>query len=144
MLSLQTAKKLKDAGLEWEPNLGDFYYKTPFAKPSLLDNAMINSIKESIFVPRLDQLLREIHKRKCRCYWESNQLCSVYLIWNVHEESKVFTSKVLEDAVANALLWLMLRSKNSPAESSTKGGSGNRSKELLPCQLQLSAGRDGV
>ena len=75
MLSLETAKKLKEAGLEWEPKEGDFIYypsycaETEFALGVLGDNDMGKCKEETldyvytgewIIAPRLDQLLAEI------------------------------------------------------------------------------------
>lgn len=88
MLKLETASKLKLAGLEWERQVGDWFYYFPyginsddkFNKPelNLLDCELSIEEKEnpckvwandkSIYVPRLDQLLAEIEKRMYQ--WE--------------------------------------------------------------------------
>jgi len=77
VISLEKAKKLKEAGLEWEPKQGDFYW---FVTP---DESRIGFVQNNrgaegfkahvdrcrgivwctyVFAPRLDQLLAEIEK----------------------------------------------------------------------------------
>ena len=67
MISLGTAKKLRDAGLEWNPQEGDWFYSWDGRIANLLVFlSNFNIQEEFIFVPRLDQLLAEIEKRG---YW---------------------------------------------------------------------------
>lgn len=66
MLSLETARKLKGAGLKWKPSIGDQYRELLYEKlTQIYDADPINEyrIKKSIWLPRLDQLLAEIEKR---------------------------------------------------------------------------------
>ncbi len=79
MISLESAKKLKDAGLKWEPQWGDvFNIPSVFSDgiTMLMDANMIESYRRKepednwpdaifryIWFPRLDQLLAEIEKR---------------------------------------------------------------------------------
>lgn len=65
MISLETAKALKKAGLPWEPKMGDWYYFGDSAEnQSLFINPSEKEVPEGIyFAPRLDQLLAEIEKR---------------------------------------------------------------------------------
>ena len=75
MISLEMAKKLKAAGLEWEPQIGDMFYWhngkdweiDALTSEDVNDN--LDEIRDYIdegawiFAPRLDQLLAEIEKR---------------------------------------------------------------------------------
>lgn len=77
MLSLELAKRLKELGLEWEPQRGDWYYNHHgyvSGTTTTLDllnevTVLIQSISRDYanrtvhFAPRLDQLLAEIEKR---------------------------------------------------------------------------------
>ena len=76
MISLELARKLKEAGLEWEPKLGDHYIIPAVFEVGLhevMDTKQImsyhknpkeweESIRGFVFAPRLDQLLAEIEK----------------------------------------------------------------------------------
>jgi hypothetical protein len=114
MISLETAKALKEAGLEWKPRKFDSYFH-----PNLR-NALINDphvpkcgIKpELIFAPSLDQLLEEIERRGyewaiafCRAEGYAAQL------WNVGKKKKLasFTTShdTPEEVAAQALLWIL-------------------------------------
>jgi hypothetical protein len=119
MISLETAKALKEAGLEWKPRKFDSYFH-----PNLR-NALINDphvpkcgIKpELIFVPRLDQLLKEIEKRGWE--WELGILTlndgRTYmidvaleeLIKTESEDWMSFVANSPEEAAAQALLWIL-------------------------------------
>ena len=64
MISLETAKKLKEAGLEWEPQEGDAYHDSAsdtiyYSQYPPLESA--NYIRFT-WLARLDQLLAEIEK----------------------------------------------------------------------------------
>jgi hypothetical protein len=79
MISLSTAKRLKEAGLKWEPKIGDRFttfecVEAGYKETELWDEEMQeafetpeadteNMLKGSIWLPRLDQLLAEIEKR---------------------------------------------------------------------------------
>ena len=82
MISLETAKTLKKAGLEWEPN----------------------------FAPRLEQLLAEIEKRGY--LWElsiddvDKPPYALYLTTPTRNK-KWFTAESAEEATAQALLWIL-------------------------------------
>lgn len=129
MISLEIAKKLKEAGLEWEPKQGDFYW---FVTP---DESRIGFVQNNrgaegfkahvdrcrgivctyVFAPRLDQLLAEIEKRGF--IWaldvsatNGNKVIgyamniATSLDWEDEEE---FRSDSPEEAAASALLWIL-------------------------------------
>ncbi len=64
MISLEMAKKLKEAGLEWEPQRGDWYYFGDDGELHIYRGASLEAkTPEGLyFTPRLDQLLAEISK----------------------------------------------------------------------------------
>lgn len=63
MIGLELAKKLKEAGLEWEPQRGDWYYFGDDGELHLLRVATPRPVPEVVYsAPRLDQLLAEIEK----------------------------------------------------------------------------------
>ena len=65
MISLELAKKLKDAGLEWEPKEGDYILYPDGELTSILTcgDVAFEDLEGCVFAPRLDQMLSEIEKR---------------------------------------------------------------------------------
>ena len=78
MLSLETARKLKEAGLKWEPQIYDFFYSyigIENVDTLSFDDGKIDRVNHwnwngkeyhlhgLYWIPRLDQLLAEIEKR---------------------------------------------------------------------------------
>ncbi len=66
MISLETAQKLKDAGLRWEPKEGDCWCNGMWMAINYYLELVTGHLlvkKEAIWLPRLDQLLAEIEKR---------------------------------------------------------------------------------
>lgn len=70
MISLETAKALKDAGLKWEPEYGDWYHVERLGvNPQIVairdfnHTLIFNGADLCTWLPRLDQLLAEIEKR---------------------------------------------------------------------------------
>ena len=134
MISLEKAKKLKEAGLTWEPQEGDlvchseaedyFYITTDdmedYVQATRIDKEYAYSI--AIFLPRLDQLLAEIEKRgyswEMRTVIDESQsvrfnaknIAYWIHVWKTgHIEwedgfKRAFTSP--SNAAASALLWI--------------------------------------
>lgn len=112
MISFDTAKRLKDLGLEWEPKVGDQYRELLYKRLTQIYDADLKNeyrIKDSVWLPRLDQLLAEIKKRGW--YWElehrdftPNYKCEVY-----HPEWGVppFYADSPAEAAAQALIWIL-------------------------------------
>ena len=121
MISLETAKKLKEAGLEWEPKFGD-YYKIPVVfedgMTEVMDIKQVmsyhknpeeweESINSFVFIPRLDQLLAEIYET-----YNFTLHSSGYIVLRKKGSGMVaehFHSDTLENAAAEALLWIYER-----------------------------------
>lgn len=126
MIGLELAKKLKEAGLEWEPQIGDmFYFKTfkDWGIDAINSEDVNNNLDETrdfieegfwILAPRLDQLLAEIEKRGF--IWaldvsatNGNKVIgyamniATSLDW---EEEEEFRSDFPEEAATEALLWI--------------------------------------
>jgi hypothetical protein len=78
MISLETAKTLKKAGLEWEPKVGDRYLqeycsgKEPVIGIRATDNEGYYQDTIQTQLPHLDQLLAEIGRRGYRYILDSN------------------------------------------------------------------------
>lgn len=118
MTSLEMAKKLKEAGLEWEPKFGDHYIIPAVFEEGLhevMDTKQIMSYHENpkeweesirgfVFTPRLDQLLAEIYET-----YNFTLHSSGYIVLRKKGSGMVaehFHSDTLENAAASALLWI--------------------------------------
>ena len=133
MISLDTAKKLKDEGLKWEPGYADFYsWNGQTYVVSLSDcqsptgRAVLRS-KDSIFMPRLDQLLVEIERAGCGFVIRRSDCPETYLDyksymsltkWTDGDSVKVFERWDLaaEEAAAAALIWILEQEGKPDAE----------------------------
>lgn len=122
MISLELAKKLKEAGLEWEPQIGDmFYFKTfkDWGIDAINSEDVNNNLDETrdfieegfwILAPRLDQLLAEIERRGY--WWSIENGLAEYLCFFVKQDGKKFIKQSFwanspEEATAQALLWIL-------------------------------------
>lgn len=112
MLSLETAKSLKEAGLKWEPKMGDLFvadYQNGLG-PTPVDVVKTNNFgdpgPEHIWLPHLDQMLAEMEKRGYNWILEKTKfglyLCSVQgPLYSIHQYN------CPEEAAAQALLWIL-------------------------------------
>ena len=117
MISLETAKKLRDAGLEWKPQEGDYirYFDGNLISILTCGDVAFEDLKDCIFAPRLDQLLSEIEKRGY--WWEiGHRIVDVgkihkYKIWvskkHQNNANRSLMSDSPEEAAAQALLWIL-------------------------------------
>jgi len=134
VISLDTAKKLKDAGLKWEPQEGDWFYWWVNGAIDVLSthNQLLVQCSGGIFAPRLDQLLAEIEKRG---YWcaimptnavgiDVNYLAELYrlgelsghleLVWRKEVDGFLiaeFRADSPEEAATLALIWILEQDK---------------------------------
>jgi hypothetical protein len=107
MISLEKARALKDAGLEWEPGFGDIAWDNDENAEAVIfrvNNGIY--LGDAVWLPRLGQLLAEIRKhRNCALYvfedWFEVELPKIDL------DSNCFKSDTPEDAAADALLWIL-------------------------------------
>lgn len=131
VISSETARKLKEAGLRWEPQIGDWYYHADkwgeilSPQPFLVDPRVLKYGKiglSDVFAPRLDQLLAEIEKRGYRYILlrydpeqqeegqeEQYEITLIKngnssLIYTLYEDS-------IDEVAAQALLWILEREK---------------------------------
>jgi hypothetical protein len=127
LISLELAKRLKEAGLTWEPQIGDMFYwhnGKDWEIDALTSEDVNGRLDETrdfieegfwILAPRLDQLLAEIEKRGF--IWaldvsatNGNKVIgyamniATSLDWEDEEE---FRSDSPEEAAASALLWIL-------------------------------------
>jgi hypothetical protein len=123
MISLETAKALKDAGLVWEPKLGDQILNPHYGKPEITMCQNLPKIMPSyiIWLPRLDQLLAEIGRRGYRYILDSNpdDETNKFLSPTIELLEKDNTCKFKwwivfaecadspDEAAAQALLWIL-------------------------------------
>lgn len=127
MLRLETAKALKEAGLKWEPEIGDnFKAYNGIIQMAIKRNADVVETNfgrfpketmraDSIWLPRLDQLLADIEVRgwtwvlyapndegKCGIDIGKETLCRSNLL---------AMGDSPEEAAAQALLWILRQEK---------------------------------
>ena len=121
MLSLETAQRLKAAGLKWEPQEGDFLYYHTYGEGSELgvisDSDMGEHREESldniytgewIFAPRLDQLLAEIEKRGWKHELYSHpEFGKYHCVIQKGGIRRLFDANSPEEAAAQALIWIL-------------------------------------
>lgn len=119
MIKLKTAQELKNAGLEWNMELGDFLYYEADGnwKLSIIDLGDIHDSMGAaqeccedgqwIFVPRLDQLLAEIERRGY--WWNLLKQDNGYLVvvGNERHTEGFAPADTPEEAAAQALLWIL-------------------------------------
>jgi hypothetical protein len=127
MLSLDTSKKLKDAGLEWEhPQIGDMYSYgdseifviRPNGKAGLEPPKHL--LVDAIWLPSLSQLLAEIVIKewgyRLSSTWVEDELSGFECLISRREEIKPgkwkleeheFRADSPEEAAAQALLWIL-------------------------------------
>jgi hypothetical protein len=122
-MKLETAQKLKDAGLPWEPQVYD-YFKSNHGIENVDSLTLFNGeityvnhwnwrgdkyrLHGLVWLPRLDQLLAEIEKRG---YWWRLDKISAKDAYNfflyVPGGSRYWESNFPEEAAAQALLWIL-------------------------------------
>lgn len=134
MLSLETARKLKETGLRWEPQIGDwFYYLYPYHSNYTLRiftahtctitqkefEKLLNDIKENgIWCPRLEQLLAEITKRLPKeaiigleyPNWQEEkkwEIVGIGMDSKFPSHEHIFADDTPDEAAAQALLWIL-------------------------------------
>lgn len=111
MISLETAKKLKEAGLKWEPEHGDWFHHNAFGHEIVSNKFPPEKVTEGfIWLPRLDQLLSEVEKRGW--YWSiykdrmlDNYACFINQL--AGGNGKQCIEKSPEEATAEALIWIL-------------------------------------
>lgn len=129
MISLETAKALKAAGLVWEPQYGDrFVIPAIFIEglSGLIDDRLLMAyranepednweefIRVNIFLPWLDQILAEIERRGYEwSLWVRNKLMPNKYTIDVgkatdYGETKRIGAYTPDEAAAQALLWIL-------------------------------------
>ena len=126
MISLEMARKLRDAGMEWEPKEGD-WYSDGIGLMALTTGLTIETLtmpqddnktlllfgKCFIWFPRLDQLLAEVGKRGWR-WWLDQLINGGYRCLLIEDKRTGLPEKRVEgstpeDAAASALLWILDR-----------------------------------
>lgn len=123
-ITLELARKLKEAGLRWEPKRGDWCYledaglTEPLLVTSYKSKGWVNDEDDIVWLPRLSQLLAEIEKRGYR--WDIGNLggfgdneekvCIGLFGWDTRQYVKgQFYADTPEDAAGKALLWILER-----------------------------------
>lgn len=129
MISLDLALKLKEVGLKWEPQLGDFFFmyhpveQKYSNKPDVIGIGSCSMWPEDIWLPRLDQLLAEIERRGYG--WEMFTSVDGVIVFFVLRKCEILGYKVIaydvtdsipENAAAKALLWILIQEKEMKGE----------------------------
>lgn len=135
MLSLETAKKLKEAGLRFSLKHGDQLYDesgkvqeihhiSTCRKFVWMENGLsIRELDKTVYIPRLDQLLAEIEKRGYR--WDIGNLgyfrdddddddddvCIGLFDKETREYVAQFLGAIPEEVAAQALSWILEQEK---------------------------------
>ena len=121
MISLEMAKKLKEAGLEWNPDIGDIFFYDEEHWDSLSLNDVINGEfkgeildyieEEWLFAPRLDQLLAEIEELGYSWFTETDTERYFIRVVEIKKPNNfhVVFLDTPEEAAAEALLWIYER-----------------------------------
>lgn len=118
--SLDKARTLKEAGLEWEPKRGDFCV-TEWGDILLIAHDKDEYVNHCLWLPRLDQLLAEIEKRGYGWKLSASTYPKVYLSYKYrleltayirtngrdHITQESFWANSPENAAAEALLWIL-------------------------------------
>ena len=125
MISLELARKLKEAGLIWEPQMYDFFTMIIFEKPIIIcvtDKWTLDSVRKEVlefkgerrlFLPRLDQLLAEIEKLGYHDFYLSRAEEGWHIcLWlpgneNLYPDLETDYYDTPTDAAASALLWIL-------------------------------------
>lgn len=126
MLSINTCKKLNDAGLKWEPQYGDFYcWPTTQERWDILifdangyycepGEGITHTKRYGIWLPRLDQLLAEIYKQGCGLHLSKFGESNCFTIWEdecrfdkTDDTEHNFKADSPSEAAAQALLWIL-------------------------------------
>ena len=121
MISLEKAKKLKEAGLEWEPQIGDWFVSpnrivemvtkqnhrrifTNFGSYPMRQEAL----KEMVLVPRLEQLLAKIRELGYKWFLETDTERYFIRVVEIKKPNNfhVIFSDSPANAAASALLWI--------------------------------------
>ncbi|HBC94365.1 MAG TPA: hypothetical protein DCZ10_16065 [Pelotomaculum sp.] len=112
LISIEKAKALKDAGLRWVAKGGDcyFYANGEFTGDFIIKSdpgePVVRQMDCQIWLPRLDQLLTEIEKRRYRGMWSAGK-CHDGKYFVCLYPVKLFHGDTPEDVVADALLWIL-------------------------------------
>lgn len=122
MIGLETARKLKEAGLKWEPKVGDWIYNHHgFISQTTLDCIGKTEVSQWIaiakdycnrtvdFAPRLDQMLTEIEGQGYGWALDGsvNNPAGNYNCWVVCKGNcECFFADSPEEAAALALFWI--------------------------------------
>ena len=110
MISLELAKELKAAGLEWVPVKGDFWaYRLVDNGIGVVDSTVRPGQEphpNNIWLPRLDQLLAEIEARGW--WWWMSWSGKVWVGRKDNDKGgHELETDTPEDAAAKALLWIL-------------------------------------
>lgn len=119
MITLDTARKLKEAGVKWVPKEGDWFYNTKFG-PTVMSLTKLSAWQKKykdhkkpvwqrlVWLPRLDQILAEIRKRHW-WYYMSFVGGEHHMRVFPHDTSKpqCFNDSIPEEAAGLALLHIL-------------------------------------
>ena len=132
MISLELAKKLKKAGLKWEPKACDAYYWPSGVgdHPVLVMHNDFDMLKKEqktkgiVWAPRLEQLLSEIERRGWEYQLHYNRHdghpdllkydCGLHRqIDDLNAITCFFVGHSADEAAAKALLWILRRERDA-------------------------------
>ena len=119
MISLETAKKLRSAGLKQEPKPGDWVYNEHNGFLFSVDSYIPLRSDIHVLAPRLDQLAEQIEQRgyildskQWKDYYTANLYAKMFhmkFFGSIYWGSKRFKAETRDDSLADALLWILAK-----------------------------------
>ena len=121
LISLELSKRLKEAGLEWEPQIGDvFYFKTfkDWGIDAINSEDVDNNLDETedyidegawLLAPDLEQLLAKIRELGYKWFVETDTERYFIRVVEIKKPNNfhVIFSDSPANAAASALLWIL-------------------------------------
>lgn len=110
MISIELSKKLKVAGLKWEPKKGDWFIDLDFPENTNLNREDNPCLSREYFawLPSLSDLLAEIERRGYGWLMENKFGYAFMVIGKgLADSNRFIRNKSPDDGAGQALLWIM-------------------------------------
>lgn len=127
MISIDKTRQLKELGLVWNPQCGDWYKIDYWPTPILLTidisrlddkeiECVIENVKNNTWLPRLDQMLDEIKKYNWTYALYSENKIEIEIETRIEYVSIIdrhrnFKGNIIENVIADALIYILGKEK---------------------------------